>query len=49
MRDEVKWTLLVTGASRLAGYLARKTLSRGWSHLGAGPSPSEAPASEVSL
>lgn len=44
MRDEMKWTLLVTGASLLAGYVARKALSRGWSHFAAGPLPSEDPA-----
>ncbi len=43
MRDEIKWTLLVTGATLLAGFAARKALSRGWSHLGAGPPPSEDP------
>lgn len=43
MRDETKWTLLVTGATLVAGFAARKVLSRGWSGLGGGTPPPEDP------
>ncbi len=43
MSDKIKWTLLVAGATLLAGFAARKAVSRGWSHLGGGTPPPEDP------
>lgn len=43
MRDETKWTLLVTGATLVAGFAARKVLSQGWAGIGGGTPPPEDP------
>ncbi len=43
MSDETNWTLLVTGATLVAGFAARKVLSRGWSAIAGDRPPSEDP------